>query len=212
MKYVKSKKVIILIGLFCTFISNGQATIQTMKDPKTGRTVYIDGAVKIDGCDAGLVRFETGYVCKSRVPKPPPKSPTPAPIYPPAGTVCKADYEKPEFESCPPGYFSGNSGTHDGNTWCKMTAAQKALCTVIYPPALPDPGPGHDFGHQIGYRGPDGQLHETRDPNSPTCGGCKDGGPTDRTDDTNGETGSSETGSSETGGSETGGSETGGGE
>lgn len=179
MKYVKSKKVIILIGLFCTFISNGQATIQTMKDPKTGRTVYIDGAVKIDGCDAGLVRFETGYVCKSRVPKPPPKSPTPAPIYPPAGTVCKPDYPKPEFEDCAPGYRSGNTGTHDGDTWCKMTAAQKALCTVIYPPALPDPGPGHDFGHQIGYRGPDGQLHETRDENSPVCGGCKDGGPTD---------------------------------
>lgn len=60
-----------------------------------------------------------------------------------------------------------------------MTAAQRALCTVIYPPALPDPGPGHDFGRQIGYMGPDGILHETKDPNSAPCGGCANGGQTD---------------------------------
>lgn len=182
MKYEKSKKVIILIGLFCTFISNGQATIQTMKDPKTGRTVYIDGAVKIDGCDAGLVRFETGYVCKSRVPPPPPKPPKPQPIYPPAGTVCRGDYPV-ETDGvgelrCASGYIRRNR-SHQDNAWCEMTAAQKELCTVIYPPPEPDPGPGHDYGHQIGYRGPDGQLHETKDPNSPPCGNCKDGGPTD---------------------------------
>lgn len=205
MKLQMLRKINLMFGYFVLAATSLQVTAATLTiiDPATGRTVYVDTPTGIDGCDAGLVLFETGYVCKSRVPPPPPK---PQPVYPPAGTVCKADYEKPEFESCPPGYFSGNSGTHDGNTWCKMTAAQKALCTVIYPPALPDPGPGHDYGHQIGYRGPDGQLHETKDPNSPACGNCKDGGPTDGNGGTNGETGT------ETGGSETGGSETGGGE
>lgn len=183
MKYEKSKKAIMLIGLFCTLLSNSNATIQTMIDPSNGRTVYIDGAVKIDGCDAGLVRFETGYVCKSLIPPPPPKPPTPQPIYPPADAVCRGDYpvenDGVNEIRCASGYVRINR-SHQDNAWCEMTAAQKELCTVIYPPPEPDPGPGHDYGHQIGYRGPDGQLHETRDPNSAPCSGCKDGGPTDR--------------------------------
>jgi hypothetical protein len=187
MKQKVLKKINLMIGYLVLTATSLQVTAATltMIDPATGRTVYVDTPTGIDGCDAGLVLFETGYVCKSRIPKPPPKPPTPQPIYPPAGTVCKPNYPKPEFENCAPGYVSGNDGTHDGDTWCKMTAAQKALCTVIYPPSLPDPGPGHDYGHQIGYRGPDGQLHETRDPNSPPCGNCKDGGPTDTKDDPN---------------------------
>lgn len=203
----KNKQSHFILAIALISISlNASAETLTMKDPKTGRTVYVDTPTGIDGCDAGLLKFETGYVCRSRIPPPPPKPPKPQPIYPPAGTVCVPDYPKPEFEDCAPGYKSGNSGTHDGDTWCKMTAAQRALCTIIYPPEEPDPGPGHDYGHQIGYRGPDGQLHETRDPNSAPCSGCKDGGPTDGNGGTNGETGG------ETGGSETGGTETGGGE
>lgn len=146
----------------------------------TKRNIEVTTPRGIDGCNAGLVRFEKGYVCRSRIPPPPPPRTDPEPIYvPPADAVCLAEYLRPEFESCAPGYFSTNKGTHDGDTWCVPTAAQITLCTPIYPPPEPDPGPGHDYGHQIGYRGPDGQLHETRDPNSPPCSGCKDGGPTD---------------------------------
>lgn len=149
-------------------------------DPVSNRDIYVEGPRRIDGCDAGLLMFESGYVCRSMIPPRPEPRPDPEPIYvPPADAVCFAEYLRPEFESCAPGYFSTNKGTHDGDTWCVPTAAQITLCTPIYPPPEPDPGPGHDYGHQIGYRGPDGQLHETRDPNSAPCSGCKDGGPTD---------------------------------
>ena len=32
--------------------------------------------------------------------------------------------------------------------------------------------------------GPDGQLHESKDPNSPPCGGCQNAGKTDQPRDT----------------------------
>lgn len=142
-------------------------------DPVSNRDIYVEGPRKIDGCDAGLVLYKGWYVCKNKLPPPPPPPPPPpAPIYPPAGTVCKPDYPKPEFEDCAPGYRSGNTGTHDGDTWCKMTAAQKQLCTVIYPPAPPDPGePTSGPGWQGGYLGQDGQMYN--DPNGESlCGSC----------------------------------------
>ena len=158
-----------------------QAEIHTMIDPSNGRTVFVDGAGKIDGCDAGLVRFEIGYVCRSRIPPRPAPQPTPPPVYPPADAVCKGEYLRPEMESCASGYVQ-KKYDREGDIWCIPTAQQVALCTPYYPPAPPDPGPGHDFGHQIGYMGPDGQLHETKDPNSAICSGCKNEGETDSTD------------------------------
>ena len=175
MKYEKSKKAIMLIGLFCTLLSNSNATIQTMIDPSNGRTVYIDGAVKIDGCDAGLVRFETGYVCKSLIPPPPPKPPTPQPIYPPADAVCRGDYpvenDGVNEIRCASGYVRINR-SHQDNAWCEITAAQKALCTVIYPPPAPTPeDPTSGPGWQGGFLGSDGQLYDDKEGTS-LCSSC----------------------------------------
>ncbi len=103
-----------------------QAEIHTMIDPSNGRTVYVDSPTGIDGCDAGLLLFETGYVCRSRIPPPPPRPPQPQPVYPPADAVCRGEYLRPEFESCASGYRSTNRGTHDGDTWCVPTAEQVA--------------------------------------------------------------------------------------
>lgn len=190
MKRLKLKKINFVNGYFLLTATCAQVSAATLTiiDPATGRTVFVDTPTGIDGCDTGLVLFETGYVCKSLIPPPLPKPPTPQPIYPPADAVCRGDYPV-ETDGvgelrCASGYIRRNR-SHQDNAWCEMTAAQKELCTVIYPPPEPDPGPGHDYGHQIGYRGPDGQLHETKDPNSPPCGNCKDGGPTDTKDDPN---------------------------
>lgn len=159
-----------------TIISfNSGAEILEMKDPKTGRTVYVDTPIAIAGCNPGLVMYKGWYVCKDKLPPPPPPPPPPpAPIYPPAGTVCRSDYpvqtDGINEIKCASGYIRKNRSR--GDAWCEMTAAQKKLCTVIYPPAPPNPGePTSGPGWQGGYLGSDGNMYN--DPNGESlCGSC----------------------------------------
>ena len=175
MKIVKLRD---LVGMACTLliVCDVHSATLTMIDPATGRTVYVDTATHIAGCDAGLVMYKGWYVCKDKLPPPPPPPPPPpAPIYPPADAVCRGDYPV-ETDGvgelrCASGYIRRNR-SHQDNAWCEMTAAQKELCTVIYPPAPPTPrDPTSGPGWQGGYLGQDGQMYN--DPNGESlCGSC----------------------------------------